>query len=150
MASRLCALYCAHHDDACDDRYFAAAAIFLKHRELLTQINIGPLVKQPVEALLGLVTLGHQLGYNNILSMYAVMLLMTPLLLLLARISLSLMVAVSGTVWLLSGLYGVAPINYPTGGVWFLNPLSGSSCLRSVLPVSCMCVAVIKSRHILR
>ncbi|MGU3400366.1 OpgC family protein [Brucellaceae bacterium D45D] len=103
---------------------FAAAAIFLKHPELLTQINIGPLIKKPVEALFGLVTLGHQLGYNNILSMYAVMLILTPILLLLARISLPLMLGVSGTVWFLSGLYHVAPINYPTEGVWFLNPLS--------------------------
>lgn len=103
---------------------FAAAVIFLKHPELLTQINIGPLIKKPVEALFGLVTLGHQLGYNNILSMYAVMLILTPILLLLARISLPLMLGVSGTVWFLSGLYHVAPINYPTGGVWFLNPLS--------------------------
>jgi len=103
---------------------FAAAAIFLKHPELLTQINIGPLIKQPVEALFGLVTLGHQLGYNNILSMYAVMLILTPILLLLARLSLPLMLGVSGTVWFLSGLYHVAPINYPTEGVWFLNPLS--------------------------
>ncbi|RNL41645.1 hypothetical protein D7I41_19400 [Ochrobactrum sp. MH181795] len=103
---------------------FAAAAIFLKRSELLTQINIAPLVKHPVEALFGIVTMGHQLGYNNILSMYAVMLVLTPILLLLARISLPLMLGVSGTVWFLSGLYHVAPVNYPTEGVWFLNPLS--------------------------
>lgn len=103
---------------------FASAAIFLKRSELLTQINIAPLVKHPVEALFGIVTMGHQLGYNNILSMYAVMLILTPILLLLARISLPLMLGVSGTVWFLSGLYHVAPVNYPTEGVWFLNPLS--------------------------
>ncbi len=103
---------------------FAAAAIFLKRSELLTQINIAPLVKHPVEALFGIVTMGHQLGYNNILSMYAVMLVLTPILLLLARVSLPLMLGVSGTVWFLSGLYHVAPVNYPTEGVWFLNPLS--------------------------
>ncbi len=103
---------------------FASAALFLKRPDLLTEINIAPLVKQPVQALFGIVTLGHQLGYNNILSMYAAMLLFMPLLLLLARISLRLMLAVSGTVWLLAGLYHVAPANYPTEGVWFLNPLS--------------------------
>jgi hypothetical protein len=103
---------------------FASAAIFLKRSELLKEINIEPLLKHPVESLFGLVTLGHQLGYNNILSMYAVMLVLTPLLLLLARISLPLMLGVSGMVWFLSGLYQVAPINYPTEGVWFLNPLS--------------------------
>ncbi|MEN5277492.1 OpgC family protein [Brucella sp. TWI432] len=125
MWRRACVLYTAHiMTTLATVGIFASAAIFLKHRELLTQINIAPLVKQPVEALLGLVTLGHQLGYNNILSMYAVVLLLTPLLLLLARISLSLMLGVSGMVWLLSGLYHVAPVNYPTPGVWFLNPLS--------------------------
>lgn len=103
---------------------FAGAAIFLKRTELLREINIEPLIKQPVEALFGIATLGHQLGYNNILSMYAVMLLLTPLLLLLARISLSLMIGVSAMVWLLSGIYGIAPVNFPTAGVWFLNPLS--------------------------
>lgn len=103
---------------------FASAAIFLKRAELLKEINIEPLLKHPVESLFGLVTLGHQLGYNNILSMYAVMLVLTPILLLLARISLPLMLGVSGVVWFLSGLYNVAPINYPTEGVWFLNPLS--------------------------
>lgn len=103
---------------------FAGAAIFLKHPELLKQINIEPLIKQPAEALFGLVTLGHQLGYNNILSMYAVVLLLTPLLLLVGRYSLSLMVGASGLIWLISGVYHIAPINYPTAGVWFLNPLS--------------------------
>ena len=34
--------------------------------------------KRPVAALLGIVTFGHQLGYNNILSMYAVVLLLVP------------------------------------------------------------------------
>lgn len=103
---------------------FAGTALFLKRPEFLTQINIGPLVKQPVEALFGLVTLGHQLGYNNILSMYAVMLLMTPALLALSRISLPVMLGVSGSVWLVAGLFQVAPTNFPADGVWFLNPFS--------------------------
>lgn len=103
---------------------FVSAAIFLKHPELLNKINIRPLIEQPAEALLGLVTLGHQLGYNNILSMYAVLLILTPLMLLVARISLPLMVGLSGLVWLISGIYRIAPSNYPNGGVWFLNPFS--------------------------
>lgn len=103
---------------------FAGAALFLKRPEFLSQINIGPIVEKPIETLFGVVTLGHQLGYNNILSMYAVMLVITPILLLLAHMSLPLMLGVSSMVWLLSGLYQVAPANYPTEGVWFLNPFS--------------------------
>jgi hypothetical protein len=34
------------------------------------------------------------------------------------------MLAVSGTLWFLAGIYRVAPANFPTEGYWFLNPLS--------------------------
>jgi hypothetical protein len=56
--------------------------------------------------------------------MYGVLLLMLPLFLMIARISIAAMVALSGTLWLVSGVYQIAPPNYPTNGVWFLNPLS--------------------------
>jgi hypothetical protein len=81
-------------------------------------------IDDPARALLGLMTFGHQLGYNNILSMYAAVMLILPALLWLSTISLGLMVAVSGTLWLLAGIYQVAPPNFPTPGMWFLNPLS--------------------------
>ncbi|MGU3576994.1 OpgC family protein [Brucellaceae bacterium C25G] len=103
---------------------FAGAAVLFTKPELLNQINIGALMEKPAEALTGLVLLGHQLGYNNILSMYGVLLLMTPVLLLLARLSLPLMLSVSATIWFLSGLYHFAPPNFPNDGVWFLNPFS--------------------------
>ncbi|MGH9914555.1 MAG: OpgC domain-containing protein, partial [Pyrinomonadaceae bacterium] len=52
------------------------------------------------------------------------LLLMLPLFLFLGNISLSVMVGFSGLLWLVSGVYQIAPPNYPTPGVWFLNPLS--------------------------
>ena len=76
------------------------------------------------EALIGIVTFGHQLGYNNILSMYAVVLLLLPALLLISRYSLTAMVGVSGAIWLAAGLWRIGPPNFPNNGVWFLNPLS--------------------------
>ncbi|MEP7452228.1 OpgC domain-containing protein [Phyllobacterium sp. SB3] len=103
---------------------FCAAGLYLKRPEFMSFINIGPLMDQPAKALIGLATMGHQLGYNNILSMYGVLLLMLPLFLLIGSVSLSAMVGVSGVLWLLSGIYQIAPPNYPTDGVWFLNPLS--------------------------
>lgn len=103
---------------------FSAAAIHFARPDLLKLINIDIIIRDTPEALLGLATLGHQVGYNNILSMYAAVLLMLPLFLLLGTISLSLMVAASGAVWLLAGIYQIAPENYPTDGFWFLNPLS--------------------------
>ena len=40
------------------------------------------------------------------------------------RRSLGLMVAVSGTIWFLAGLYRFGPPAFPNEGIWFLNPLS--------------------------
>ncbi|MEQ1952766.1 OpgC family protein [Mesorhizobium yinganensis] len=103
---------------------FSAAALWFARPKLLEMINIGSLVEDTPRALVGLATLGHQVGYNNILSMYAVVLLMLPLFLLLSRINLLLMLTVSGLVWFAAGYWQVAPENYPTEGFWFLNPLS--------------------------
>jgi hypothetical protein len=103
---------------------FCAAAVFAKHPEILAQINIKPLMDRPAEAMIGIATLGHQMGYNNILPLYAALLLLAPLLFVLASYRLWVALTVSGLVWLLAGLYRLAPPNYPEPGVWFLNPLS--------------------------
>lgn len=103
---------------------FSVTALYMKRPELLDKINISTMITQPAEGFVGLVTLGHQLGYNNILSLYLVLMILTPLLLFLANISLRLMLIISGAVWFLSGYFYIAPPNYPTAGVWFLNPLS--------------------------
>ncbi|RUM96047.1 hypothetical protein EET67_19915 [Pseudaminobacter arsenicus] len=103
---------------------FSAAALHFFRPDLLKLINIRIIIEDTPEALLGIATLGHQIGYNNILSMYAVVLLMVPLFLLLANINLVLMVAVSGALWLAAGIFQLAPGNFPGDGFWFLNPLS--------------------------
>jgi hypothetical protein len=103
---------------------FAAGSIWFARPDMMEKINIAALVERPAEALLGLVTLGHQLGYNNILSMYAVVMLLLPLFLVLLRVGPGLLLGVSFGLWLFAGLHRVAPPNYPLDGVWFLNPLS--------------------------
>ncbi|TIO10222.1 OpgC domain-containing protein [Mesorhizobium sp.] len=103
---------------------FCAAAVFAKRPEMLTMINIGPLISNPPQALIGIVTLGHQLGYNNILPVYSVLLLMAPALLLLVSYRPMAALALSGVLWLVAGIYQIAPPNYPEPGFWFLNPLS--------------------------
>ncbi|TIU03409.1 MAG: hypothetical protein E5W44_29725, partial [Mesorhizobium sp.] len=57
---------------------FSATAVFAHRPELLKMINIEPLMKDTPEVLFGIVTLGHQLGYNNILPVYAALLLAAP------------------------------------------------------------------------
>jgi hypothetical protein len=103
---------------------FCAAAVFEKRPDLLTMINIEPLMRNTAQVLVGIVTLGHQLGYNNILPVYALLLLMTPVFLLLVSYSPWPALVASGALWLAAGIYQIAPPNYPESGFWFLNPLS--------------------------
>jgi hypothetical protein len=103
---------------------FCAAAVFAHRADLLEKINIGTVITDPARGLIGIGTLGHQLGYNNILPLYMVLLLAAPPIVWALRRNMGLTLAVSGAVWLAAGLWRIAPPNYPLDGVWFLNPLS--------------------------
>lgn len=103
---------------------FSAAALHFSRPDLLKLINIQIIIEDTPEALVGIATLGHQIGYNNILSMYAVVLLMLPFFLWLGTISLRLMMLISALIWLIAGIFQIAPTNYPGAGFWFLNPFS--------------------------
>ncbi|TIL60256.1 MAG: hypothetical protein E5Y79_10160 [Mesorhizobium sp.] len=103
---------------------FSAAALHFSRPDLLKLINIQMIIEDTPEALLGIAALGHQIGYNNILSMYAVVLLMMPLFLWIGTFSLRLMLAASALLWLIAGIFQIAPSNFPGDGFWFLNPLS--------------------------
>jgi hypothetical protein len=103
---------------------FCAATLFAHRPEMLTMINIEPLMKNTPQVLLGIVTLGHQLGYNNILPVYAALLLAAPAFVLFVSYRPVPALIVSGLLWLAAGIWQIAPPNYPEPGLWFLNPLS--------------------------
>ncbi|TPL41328.1 OpgC domain-containing protein [Mesorhizobium sp. B2-4-6] len=103
---------------------FCAAALFAHRPEMLTMINIEPLMKNTPQVLLGIVTLGHQLGYNNILPVYGALLLAAPAFVLFVSYRPVPALIASGLLWLVAGIWQVAPPNYPEPGLWFLNPLS--------------------------
>lgn len=103
---------------------FCAVAVFAHRPDILKMINIEPVMRNTPEVLLGIVTLGHQLGYNNILPVYAALLLAAPVFVLFVSYRPVAALAVSGLVWLVAGIWQIAPPNYPEPGLWFLNPLS--------------------------
>ncbi|MBN9549529.1 MAG: OpgC domain-containing protein, partial [Alphaproteobacteria bacterium] len=103
---------------------FCAAAVFAHRPELLKMINIEPVMRNTPQVVLGIVTLGHQLGYNNILPVYAVLMLLAPLSILCVGHRPVPALIVSGLLWLAAGIWQIAPPNYPEPGLWFLNPLS--------------------------
>ncbi|MCE7027476.1 OpgC family protein [Jiella avicenniae] len=103
---------------------FSWGALALGRGELLSRIGLSQFISAPIETMIGFATMTHQLGYVNILPMYAVLLLMLPALLALARMGLNLMLGVSATLWLLAAVFGIDPPNYPLPGGWFFNPFS--------------------------
>ena len=103
---------------------FAGGALWFARPDLLSEINLRAVIDRTDEGMVGMVLLGHQFGYNNILSMYAVLFLMLPFFLWLYRRSPGLLLAVSGTIWLCAGIWRIAPSNFLDDGYWFLNPLS--------------------------
>ncbi|KXI27696.1 OpgC family protein [Paraglaciecola hydrolytica] len=103
---------------------FAGGALWFAQPELLSKINLRAVVDNTEQGLVGVVLLGHQFGYNNILSMYAAVFLMLPCYFWLYARGPHLLLAVSGTIWLCAGIWQVAPPNFLDDGYWFLNPLS--------------------------
>jgi hypothetical protein len=103
---------------------FCIGALYSGRPELLSQINIAPVMERTPEAMIGIATLGHQIGYNNILPVYALLLLAAPLMILGALRWPGTTLGCCGLLWLAAGLWQIAPRNYPEAGQWFLNPLS--------------------------
>lgn len=103
---------------------FAGGALWFGRPDLLSEINLRAVVDRTEQGVVSMVLLGHQFGYNNILSMYAVLFLMLPGFLWLYQRGPRLLLAVSGTIWLCAGIWRIAPSNFLDYGKWFLNPLS--------------------------
>jgi hypothetical protein len=109
------ALFCAASLYFMDPGYLDDTIVFM---------DIKPLMDDPVRGFIGLITLGHQLGYFNILPMYMALLLMLPAVMVVARFSLSLLLAVSVTLWFVTALIPIDVPNYPMPGGWFFNPFA--------------------------
>jgi hypothetical protein len=103
---------------------FAAGALWFGVPEVLAKNNIAPMLRQPLSALIGIPLLTHQLGYLNILPLYTMLLLATPLLLVVGLRRPWLLLALSVALWAASGQFRWNFPNFPNAGGWFFNPLS--------------------------
>jgi len=103
---------------------FAGGALYFGRQDLIGEINIRPMVDHTEQGFVAMVLLGHQLGYNNILSMYAAVFLMLPGMLWLLRLGGGLLLALSASLWLVAGIFMIVPSNFLDEGYWFLNPWS--------------------------
>jgi hypothetical protein len=103
---------------------FAFAARQFDLAELLTKNNIKALFADPLAAIIGIPLLTHQLGYLNILPLYAVLLVVTPAIILLGRRFPYWVLAGSILLWVIAGQFRLNLPNFPNSGGWFFNPFS--------------------------
>ena len=101
-----------------------AGLSFLGTEDLGRRVNFLRLVAEPGGTLVGVLTLGHQLAYFNILPLYIALLLAAPLFIVIGRRSLWAMIGVSAAIWFVAGYYRINIPNFPGDGGWFFNPFS--------------------------
>lgn len=101
-----------------------AAVLWTGDRDLLAPNSFALLWDSPREVLAGLVTLGHQFGYINILPMYAALMLAAPLLVRLGQRWPWRLLLLSVGLWLLTAALRLDLPNYPLPGGWFFNPFA--------------------------
>lgn len=89
---------------------------------LSRRINLYPVLHEQAEWVLGFITLGHQLGYFNILPLYIILLGITPFLLPLAIRNPWRLITTAFVLWLVAGFTRINLPNFPGNGFWFLNP----------------------------
>jgi len=102
---------------------FFAAAIHFKDTYWLEAYGLDVLSTEPVRGYIGLVTMGHQIGYFNILPLYVALFALLPAILWLATRNVWLPLAASVALYLLSHLAEVRLPSYPTNSQWFFEPL---------------------------
>lgn len=102
----------------------AATALWFGGSQMLRLNEVDKLFTKPLQVLIGLPTLAHQLGYANILPLYAVLLLLGPALIWAAIRFPRALLAGSVALWFITPRYWLNLPAYPNGAGWFLNPFA--------------------------
>lgn len=86
--------------------------------------GVGTVLDQPLEALVAIPLLLHQLDYADILPLYALLLLAAPLLLWAGARRPWALLAGSAALWAAAGTWRLNLPTWPEGGGWLLSPVS--------------------------
>src|SRR5215470_9297216 len=101
---------------------FVGAAALWNDNDLLEDADA--VVSNPLQTTAATLALLHQLENANILPLYIALLLMTPLLLALARRDDRLMLAASAAIYLATRAFSLNLPTWPVEGTWFFNPIA--------------------------
>src|SRR5215210_7055997 len=102
----------------------AAAGIYFDNPLILEWHNAGPVFADPVPTTIGWVLLTHQLGYFNILPLYVALLALSPVFVLLARVSRWVALGLSLSLYATCLSFSINLPTWPVEGSWFFNPLA--------------------------
>jgi len=108
----------------------AAIALFSIGYELSEDIGLieadgrSMVFGETAKGVTGILLLGHQLGYFNILPLYIALMLWAPVALILARFHVSLMLTVSAAIYIVARMGVLALPSWPEPGTWFFNPFA--------------------------
>jgi hypothetical protein len=102
----------------------AYASLATQDPRIMESMQFDQLANQPLQALVGIATLGLQPSYLNILPLYVVLLLMSPVLIVLTRLDMRLALGLSGALYLATQFFGLALPSYPSPDAWYLNPFA--------------------------
>jgi hypothetical protein len=102
----------------------AAAAGWWDIDDLVEDPDRDFVLSSPVQGIAAIIAMTHQLGNVNILPMYIALLLITPVLLLLARRSDWLMLGGSAALYAVARVFDLNIPTYPLDGTWYFNPLA--------------------------
>lgn len=102
----------------------AAGIVYLDTTEVVQRVNFTRLLDRPLASMVGVPLLTHQLGYFNILPLYFVLLLVSPIYVIIGLRSRLSLVLLAATIWFIAGSFRLNFPNYPNPGGWFFNPFS--------------------------
>src|SRR5215208_5242822 len=102
----------------------AGTALWLQNPLVLEWHNAGPVFADPVPTTIGWVLLMHQLGYFNILPLYVALLALSPVFVLLARVSRWIALGLSLSLYVVCLTFSINLPTWPSDGAWFFNPLA--------------------------
>jgi len=102
----------------------AAAALWWDNDDLIDDEDRNTVVSSPLRGISAILALAHQFQNVNILPLYVVLLLITPVLLVLARRNDWLMLLASGLIYLAARVFELNLPSWPLDGGWYFNPLA--------------------------
>lgn len=104
--------------------FYLALSHAIKITEILDVEGRGSILNKPIGTIVGIFSLTHQLGYFNILPLYVLFLLISPVLLFLGAWNRWLMIFLSLSIYILARLFDLNIPSWPEKGTWYFNPLA--------------------------